>query len=152
MIKLWDNFNLYSMSENNKSITVQVVVNAPVEKVWTCWSEPKDIMQWCHASDDWEVPHAENDLRVGGKFSTTMAAKSGNSRFDFSGVYTVVIPLKSIEYSMEDDRKVSISFEDNNGMTSVVETFDMENENTEEMQRAGWQAILDNFKKHVENN
>jgi uncharacterized protein YndB with AHSA1/START domain len=133
-----------------KSITVETTVNAPVEKVWTCWNEPKHITQWCAASDDWHAPQAENDLRTGGKFSTTMAAKDGSFSFDFGGVYTNVEANKLIEYNIADGRKVKITFSAKGNETTVVETFDPESENPIEMQRGGWQAILDNFKKYTE--
>jgi uncharacterized protein YndB with AHSA1/START domain len=136
----------------NKSITVQSTVNAPVEKVWKYWSEPAHITQWCQASDDWHAPKAENDLRTGGKFSTTMAAKDGSFSFDFGGIYDNVEAHKLIEYTLGDGRKVSVVFTAKGDQTEVVETFDMENTHSEEMQRGGWQAILDNFKKYTEAN
>ncbi|HEY1199662.1 MAG TPA: SRPBCC family protein [Niastella sp.] len=136
----------------NKSITVQSTVNAPVEKVWKYWSDPAHITQWCQASDDWHAPHAENDLRTGGKFSTTMAAKDGSFSFDFGGIYDNVEEHKLIEYTLGDGRKVSIVFTAKGDQTEVVETFDMENTHSEEMQRGGWQAILDNFRKYTEAN
>jgi uncharacterized protein YndB with AHSA1/START domain len=135
-----------------KAITIRTTVNAPIEKVWRCWSEPKHITQWTFASDDWHAPKAENDLRVDGTFSTTMAAKDGSFSFDFGGVYTKVEKHKAIEYTIADGRKVKISFIAEGDQTNVVETFDPENENPEEMQRGGWQAILDNFKKYTESN
>ena len=135
-----------------KAITIRTTVNAPIEKVWRCWSEPKHITQWAFASDDWHAPKAENDLRVDGTFSTTMAAKDGSFSFDFGGVYTKVEKHKAIEYTIADGRKVKISFIAEGDQTHVVETFDPENENPEVMQRGGWQAILDNFKKYTESN
>jgi uncharacterized protein YndB with AHSA1/START domain len=131
-------------------ITVEVLVNAPVEKVWKHWTEPLSIMQWCQASDDWHAPHAENDLRVNGKFTTTMAAKDGSMKFDFDGVYTAVDHLKLINYTIADGRTVSIKFEPQGDKTRVIETFEAEGTHPLEMQRGGWQAILDNFKKHTE--
>ena len=133
-------------------ITVEANINARVEKVWTYWNEPKHITQWCHASDDWHAPKAENDLRTGGNFSTTMAAKDGSFSFDFGGVYTKVDENKAIDYTMGDGRKVTIRFQQQGGATNVVESFDPETTHPEEMQRTGWQAILDNFKKYVEAN
>lgn len=132
------------------AITVEAVINAPIEKVWTSWTEPKHITKWNQASDDWHSPYAENDLRTGGKFKTTMAAKDGSMSFDFEGVYTNVQQHKLIEYAMSDGRKVSVVFSQNGNPTKVVETFDPENENPIEMQREGWQAILDSFKKYTE--
>jgi uncharacterized protein YndB with AHSA1/START domain len=138
------------METTMKAITVETTVNAPIEKVWAAWGEPKHIMQWCHASDDWHAPYADNDLRTGGKFKTTMAAKDGSFSFDFGGVYDNVEKHKLIEYKMEDGRQVKITFSSNGNETKVVETFDPESQNSIEMQRGGWQAILDNFKKHAE--
>lgn len=135
-----------------KEITVQATINAPIEKVWKYWNEPNHITKWAFASDDWHAPKAENDLRAGGKFSTTMAAKDGSFSFDFGGIYTKVENHKTIEYTIADGRKVKISFVQDGNQTKVVETFEPENENPEEMQRGGWQAILNNFKKHAENN
>jgi uncharacterized protein YndB with AHSA1/START domain len=131
-------------------ITVETIVNSPISKVWKAWNEPEHITKWAFASDDWEAPYAENDLRTGGKFKTTMAAKDKSESFDFEGVYTIVEEHKLIEYNMSDGRHVKIEFSETPEGTKVLETFDPENENTEELQRSGWQAILDNFKKHTE--
>lgn len=109
-------------------------------------------MQWCQASDDWHAPRAENDLKTGGKFSTTMAAKDGSFSFDFGGVYDEVTEHKLIKYTMGDGRKVSVVFNAQGNATEVIETFEPESTNPEEMQRGGWQAILDNFKKYTEEN
>jgi uncharacterized protein YndB with AHSA1/START domain len=135
-----------------RAITVQATVNAPIEKVWKFWNEPKHITQWAFASPDWHAPKAENDLRVDGTFSTTMAAKDGSFSFDFGGMYTKVENHKAIEYTLGDGRKVKISFSAEGNQTNVVETFDPEDQNPEEMQRDGWQAILDNFKAYTEKN
>ena len=134
----------------NETITVEATVNAPIEKVWACWTDPAHITQWYHASDDWHAPFAENDLQIGGSFKTTMAAKDGSFRFDFGGVYTEVREFDLIAYQIHDGRKVSITFESTNEGTKVTETFETENIHPHDMQLAGWQAILDNFKKHVE--
>lgn len=134
----------------NTAITIEATVNAPVTKVWQYWNEPAHIKQWAFAADTWHAPKAVNDLRVGGKFSTTMAAKDGSASFDFCGIYTDIIENELIAYEMEDGRKVKITFSEQNGVTHVVETFDPENENPLEMQRDGWQAILNNFKAHAE--
>ena len=131
-------------------ITVETTVNAPVDKVWQYWTQPEHITQWAFASDDWEAPRAENDVREGGKFTTVMAAKDGSASFDLTGTYTTVEEKKQLNYIMADDRKVETTFESNGDTTKIVQSFDPENENPEEMQRGGWQAILDNFKKHVE--
>jgi uncharacterized protein YndB with AHSA1/START domain len=131
-------------------ITVQCRVNSPIEIVWECWTTPEHIMKWNNASEDWHTPYAENDLQVGGKFKSTMASKDGTMSFDFEGVYTLVKQNETIEYVMADGRKVEISFSTTPDGVLVIESFDPETENPEEMQKVGWQAILDNFKKHVE--
>jgi uncharacterized protein YndB with AHSA1/START domain len=144
---------LNTMETTEKTaITVKTTVKAPVEKVWKYWNEPQHITQWCAASDDWHAPKAENDLRDGGNFTTTMAAKDGSMSFDFGGVYTQVQNNKLIAYTMSDGRKVSITFSASGNETEVIETFDPETTHPLEMQRAGWQAILDNFKKYTETN
>ncbi len=131
-------------------ITIQATINAPLEKVWEMYTEPEYVTQWNHASDDWHSPHAENDLRPGGKFTYRMEAKDGSFGFDFSGIYDQVEEHKLITYSMEDGRKVSTQFKGDGATSEVIVTFDAETENPEEMQRQGWQAILNNFKKLVE--
>ncbi|MGN6294946.1 MAG: SRPBCC family protein [Chitinophagaceae bacterium] len=131
-------------------ITVEAVVKAPVEKVWKSWTEPEHIMNWCHASDDWHAPAATNDIRTGGTFSTTMAAKDGSYSFDFGGVYDNVKDHELIQYTMGDGRKVEVIFTREGNDTKVVETFEAEGTNPLEMQRSGWQAILDNFRKYTE--
>lgn len=133
-------------------ITVSNTVNAPVEKVWDYWSGPQHISNWCFASEDWHAPKAENDLRTGGTFSTRMEAKDGSFGFDFGGVYDEVKTNERISYTMGDGRKVSIIFEANGNATKVIETFEAETQNPVDMQRSGWQAILDNFKKYTEEN
>ena len=137
------------MTKEN-TITVEASINAPLEKVWNCWTSPQHITQWCNASPDWHAPHAENDLKVGGKFVTRMEAKDGSFGFDFCGIYTDVKTNQLIAYTLEDARKVHITFSPNGNTTKVVETFEPETENTLELQRGGWQAILDNFKKYTE--
>jgi uncharacterized protein YndB with AHSA1/START domain len=134
------------------SITVQTSINADIDKVWNYWNEPAHITKWCQASDDWHAPYAENDLRKGGAFKTTMAAKDGSMQFDFGGVYDDVTDHSRIAYTMSDGRHVDITFTPKAGSVDVVETFDAENTHPAEMQRAGWQAILDNFKKYTETN
>ena len=133
-------------------ITVESIINAPVEKVWEFWSAPEHITKWCSASPDWHAPKAENDLQVSGKFLTRMEAKDGSFGFDFGGVYDEVKTNELIEYTMGDGRKVDIHFSTTGNTTKVVETFDAESTNPVEMQRGGWQAILDNFKKYTEAN
>lgn len=134
------------------AITVETTVQAPVEKVWKYWTEPIHITKWNQASDEWHTPYADNDLRNGGKFKSTMAAKDGSMSFDFEGVYTNVENHKIIEYAMSDGRKVKVTFAAEGNNTQVIETFDAENTHPIEMQRGGWQAILDNFRKYTEAN
>lgn len=131
-------------------ITVETVVKAQPSQVWKVWNNPDDIIQWNSAHESWHTTRSTVDLREGGKFSARMEAKDGSAGFDFEGVYTRVVPDKVIEYRMSDGREVNIEFIEQNGGVLVRETFDAENENPAEMQRAGWQAILDNFGRHVE--
>jgi uncharacterized protein YndB with AHSA1/START domain len=133
-------------------ITVKTTINASIDKVWNFWTLPEHITKWSFASPDWHTPYAENDLREGGKFKSTMAAKDGSMSFDFEGEYTLVKQNEAIEYLMADGRKVEISFNKTPNGVEVIESFDPETQNPEEMQRGGWQAILDNFKSYVENN
>ena len=137
---------------SNTRITVQNSIKAPVQKVWEYWSKPEHITKWSNASDDWHTPRAENDLREGGKFLSRMEARDGSMGFDFGGVYDEVKEHNRIAYTMGDGRKVEVDFETRGDETNVVETFDAENTHPVEMQRGGWQAILDNFKKYVEAN
>lgn len=139
-------------TSNKTTVTVEAIVNAPVNKVWELWSGPAHIMQWCAASEDWHAPRAENDLRVGGKFSTHMAARDGSFSFDFGGEYTQVVNNERIEYTMGDGRQVQVLFAAQGDATKVVETFETEDTHPVEMQREGWQAILNNFKKYAEAN
>ena len=136
---------------NNKTITIETTINAPVEKVWKCWSTPEDIMKWNNASPDWHTPSAKNDLRQGGKFIARMEARDGSMGFDFGGTYSEVILHKHISFTLEDNRKVTVIFSSLANSTRVVESFEAESTNSEELQRTGWQSILDNFKKYVEN-
>ena len=140
------------IAESKIQITVDIVVNAAVEKVWEYWTAPQHIVKWNNASDDWHTTRAENDLRAGGKFSARMEAKDGSFGSDFWGIYDEVKTNELIAYTMDDGRKATIIFNSDGNTTKVTETFEAENENPVEMQRGGWQAILDNFKKHVENN
>ncbi len=133
-------------------ITVESTINASVEKVWECWTKPEHITKWCNASDEWHTPRAENDLREGGSFISRMEARDGSMGFDFGGVYDVVRVNAYIEYTLGDGRKVKKTFSSQGNKTRVVESFEAETTNSEEMQKAGWQAILDNFKKYAEAN
>lgn len=138
------------MENSDQKITVEVTINASINTVWESWTQPQHIINWSFASNDWHSPKAENDLKVGGKFSSRMEAKDGSMGFDFEGKYTKVEGQKTIEYAMADGREVSISFEDLGENTKVTETFEPENINSLELQKGGWQAILDNFKKYTE--
>lgn len=131
-------------------LTVETMVHAPIETVWTLWTSPEHIIQWNAASDDWHTPHATNDLRVGGKFLSRMEAKDGSFGFDFEGIYDEVETHALIAYHLADDRQIRITFTANGNETHISETFDAENENPLEMQQGGWQAILDRFKAYSE--
>lgn len=131
-------------------ITVSSTIQAPVEKVWECWTDPKHIMQWNNASDDWFTPSAFNDLRVGGTFVSRMESTDGKYGFDFGGEYTQVEHNRLISYVLGDGRKVSTSFEPKGNETIVTTNFDAEETNSLEMQQGGWQSILNNFKQYVE--
>jgi len=131
-------------------ITVNVLVNASLETVWDSWTNPKHIVNWNFASDDWHAPAAKNELTIGGNFTYAMAAKDESFSFDFTGKFTEITPNKSISYLLDDDRKVDITFELFEGQVMVIESFEAETQNSEDLQKTGWQAILDNFKKYTE--
>lgn len=139
-------------TQSRMIIVVETTVNAPVDKVWEYWTKPEHITQWNNASPEWHTPRATNDLRVGGAFSARMEARDGSMGFDFGGVYDEVKTNEYIEYTLGDGRKVKISFMANDGTTDVSESFEAEGTNPIEMQQAGWQSILDNFKKYTEEN
>ena len=132
-------------------ITVETFVNAPLSKVWSAYTTPAEIRQWNTASDDWHTTHATVDLREGGAFLSRMEAKDGSFGFDFAGTYTRIVPRQLLEYSFGERTGVVEFVPDENGVT-VRSTFDAESENPIEMQRNGWQAILNNFARHVEAN
>lgn len=132
------------------NIEVNVLVDLPIEKVWDLWTGPEHIVNWNNASADWHTTSATNDLRTGGKFSYRMEAKDGSFSFDFSGVHKEVRKYSHIESILDDSRMLSVSFEENEGRTLLKEDFEAEMENSIELQRTGWQAILDNFKKYAE--
>ncbi len=139
------------MNTNERTvIQVKTEVKKPLQKVWKLWTSPEDIVAWNNASEDWHTPHAENDLRIGGSFKSRMEAKDGSMGFDFEGIYTNVIPHQLIQYKLADDRRISIQFAEMDGVTEVVEEFDAETENSVDLQRTGWQSILDNFKRYAE--
>ena len=132
------------------NITIETTVNAPIDRVWAAWNDPRAIEQWNAASPDWHTPRASVDLREGGQFSSRMDAKDGSMGFDFEGTYTRIEPQRLIEYKMGDRRKVRIEFIPSGNRVTVRETFDAEDTHTAKQQRQGWQAILDNFARHVE--
>lgn len=139
------------MDKNDKTlITVETVINASINSVWKKWTNPDDIVKWNNASDDWHTTRAENDLKVGGKFLSRMEAKDGSMGFDFSGTYNTIKPNEIIEYTADDKRKVQVHFFDGDDKTTIIEVFEAENENPIEMQKLGWQSILNNFKKYTE--
>ncbi len=131
-------------------ITVEAKAKVPVAKVWEVWNEPKHITQWNSADPSWHTPSSENNLVVGGKFKHRMEAKDGSFGFDFEGIYNVVNPLKQITYTLGDDRQATTYFEEKDGETHIKTIFDAESINDIEMQRHGWQAILNNFVNYVE--
>ena len=133
-----------------KKINIEVDINAPIRKVWQYWTEPKHITNWSFATDEWHCPHAENDFQVGGKFITRMDAKDDSFGFDFSGTYTDVKPNKLISYTMTDGRKVDTEFIEEGDKTKIEQTFDAETDNPIEMQKNGWQAILNSFKNYAD--
>ena len=131
-------------------ITVETVVKAPLSKVWAIWNNPADISKWNAAQDDWHTTESSVDLREGGKFSARMEAKDGSAGFDFEGIYTRVVPQRTIDFRMSEGREVNVEFIERRDEVVVKEVFDAESENTAELQRQGWQAILDNFGRYVE--
>lgn len=137
------------------TITVQTIIQASLHDVWEAYIQPEHIVRWAFASEEWECPHAENDVRVGGKFLTRMQAKEGRQSFgagfDFTGTYTDVVTDELLKYLMDDGRNAEVYFEKvSDAETKVTVIFDPETLNAPELQKAGWQAILDNFKKYIE--
>lgn len=133
-------------------IELKTTINAPVYKVWSCFTLPEHIINWNFASEGWYCPKAENDLKPGGKFNYRMEARDDDIGFDLMGIYDTIISLKRISYHLEDNRNVEILFEEFEGYTTVTEIFDTEEQNPIEIQSQGWQAILDNFRRYTENN
>lgn len=133
-----------------KQIKIDALVSAPPKEVWEFWNNPEHITNWNFAVEEWHCPKAENDLRVGGKLKTRMEAKDGTFGFDFEATYDEVEEPKKFSYSMSDGRRVVTTFEEIDGKTKITTVFDAESENSIEMQKDGWQAILNNFKKYVE--
>lgn len=135
-----------------EKITIKANVNADADKAWQYYTQPEHITKWNFASDDWQCPWAENDMKPGGKYIARMEAKDGSMGFDFEAVYDEVNPVDSFTYTMPDGRRVDVTFTENNSSTDVTVVFDPENIHPVEFQQAGWQAILDNYKKYTENN
>ena len=133
-------------------ITVESTISAEPKKVWDYWTKPEHITKWNFASDDWHCPRAVNDLKVGGKMNSRMEAKDGSFGFDFEAIYDEVVDQKKITYTMGDGRQATTDFENLGGKTKLRTTFDAEDQNPVEMQKGGWQAIMNNFKKYVESN
>lgn len=133
-----------------KRITIEAVINAPVEKVWQAWNTPGDIVKWNTPDPSWHCPASKNDLRVNGTFKNRMEAKDGSFGFDFEGTYSKVDLNKEIAYTMPDGRKVDTLFAEEDGKTMLTTTFDPETQNDPEFQKQGWQAILNNFVNYVE--
>jgi uncharacterized protein YndB with AHSA1/START domain len=138
------------MKDQLTTITIENTIDAPVEKVWQSWTLPEHIKKWNNASDDWHTPFAENDLRVGGKFTARMEAKDGSFGFEFWGIYDEIKNHELIASTLGDGRKLRVAFSSAGKGTRVVESFEAETENPIEMQKNGWQSILDNFKKYTE--
>jgi uncharacterized protein YndB with AHSA1/START domain len=130
-------------------ITVEAVVKADLNAVWRAWNNPEDIKQWNAASDDWHTTKSAVDLREGGTFSARMEAKDGSEGFDFEGTYTRIVPQELIEYRLGDGRNVKVQFTHAADGVLVTESLEAESENAPEVQRQGWQAILDRFARHV---
>lgn len=135
---------------NFTKITIEALIAASPEKVWDYYNSPKHITQWNHASDDWHCPKAENDMKIGGTYLARMEAKDGSFGFDFKAIYDEIIPMAKVAYTLEDERKVVTTFEKQGEQTKVTTVFDAERMNPIDMQKAGWQAILNNFKRYTE--
>lgn len=133
-------------------IIIQAIILAHIDKVWDYYTRPEHITKWNFASDDWHCPHASNDMRKGGKFLARMEAKDGSFGFDFEAVYDEIVEGNRFTYTMPDGREVNVTFIADEGKTDLTISFDPETENSIEIQRAGWLAILNNFKKYTETN
>lgn len=133
-----------------KKITIAVKVNASISQTWNAFTSTNSIVKWNFASDDWCCPNASNDLRQGGTFNYRMESIDRKYGFDFYGTYSTVIPENRIDFTLGDGREVSVIFQAEGNQTEVIETFDAETENSLELQKNGWQAILDNFRKQAE--
>lgn len=137
------------MTTKNK-ISIETKIKAPIDVVWKLWTTPEHIINWNFASDSWCCPNAINDLKPNGQFNWRMEAKDGSMGFDFTGTYQQIQTNELITYLMDDGRAVSINFLIEADQVKVVETFEAEGSNSDELQRLGWQAILNNFKSYVE--
>jgi len=135
---------------NFTKITINTVIVADIQKVWDYYNSPEHITKWNHASDDWHCPKAENDMKIGGTYLARMEAKDGSFGFDFKAIYDEIIPMAKVAYTLEDERKVVTIFEKQGEQTKVTTVFDAEGMNPIDMQKAGWQAILNNFKRYTE--
>lgn len=135
-----------------KTVIIENTINKSLNQVWEFWTTPEHIINWNFATSEWHCPTAEHDLKVGGKLKYHMAAKDGSMAFDYTATFSVLKQNELIEYVLDDGRKVSIAFIHNGDATQITETFEVEDENSIDMQRQGWQAILNNFKKYVESN
>lgn len=136
--------------ETIKKIEVEVLVNKDPKEVWKHWTETDHIKNWNHATEEWHTPSAENDLKVGGAFSYRMEAKDGSMGFDYSGNYDHIDEKKKLSFTLDDGRKVDISFIEEGSKTRIVEVFEAEPESPLELQKNGWQSILNNFKNYAE--
>ena len=132
------------------SITIETTINAPIAHVWEKWTSPEHVQNWNFASPDWHCPKATTDLQVGGEFHYEMAAKDGSFSFDFWGTFQKIEEQKSLEILIGDGRKMQVTFDTTEAGTKVTEQFEPENQNPPEMQQAGWQMILDNFKSYAQ--
>ncbi|MEO3407495.1 SRPBCC family protein [Mucilaginibacter sp. CAU 1740] len=136
----------------SEKITVTATVNADAKKTWDYYTQPEHITQWNFADPSWQCPSAFNDMRVGGKYSARMEAKDGSFGFDFEATYDEIVEGEKFTYTMPNGRQASVAFKSNGDQTDVAVTFDPENQNSLEMQKNGWQAILNSFKNYTEDN
>ena len=136
----------------SQKVTITASINADAKKVWDYYTKPEHITKWNFADPSWQCPSASNDMRVGGKYSARMEAKDGSFGFDFEAIYSEIVTGEKFTYGMPNGREVSVNFKGNGNQTTVVVTFDPEDQNPIEFQKQGWQAILDNFKKYTETN
>jgi uncharacterized protein YndB with AHSA1/START domain len=137
------------MNNIKNCISISATIAASVQKVWDAYTLPEHITQWNQASADWHCPKASNDLRVGGRLTSRMEARDGSAQFDFGGTYTVVELYKRLAFTMDDERTVDVAFKEEVGQTVVTVVFEAEKENSHELQKQGWQSILNNFKSYV---